>query len=97
MPEFPGGVMALKRYIAENVAYPSIARNNGIQGTIFIRFEVTKTGGIGKVEIQKGVHPLLDNAAIKVIKSLPKFIPGEGSNGVKVNVWYSIPVTFKLS
>ncbi len=96
MPEFPGGVIALKKFIAYNVKYPPEARNNGIQGTVFLRFEVTKFGTIGKVEIQKGVHPLLDKEAIKVIKSLPKFTPGE-QNGKKVNVWYSIPITFKLS
>ena len=96
MPEFPGGVMALKRYIAERVVYPKVARDNGIQGTVFLRFEVTKTGAIGIVELQKGVHPLLDEEAIKVIKSLPKFTPGS-QNGKKVNVWYSIPVTFRLN
>ncbi len=96
MPEFPGGVIALKRYIATHVVYPAIARENGIEGTVFLRFEVTKTGKVGKVELQKGVDPLLDNEAIKVIKSLPRFKPGE-QNGKKVSVWYSIPVTFKLN
>ncbi len=96
MPEFPGGVVALKRYIAEHVNYPAVARENGIEGTVFLRFEVTKTGKVGKVELQKGVDPLLDQEAIKVIKSLPRFKPGE-QNGKKVSVWYSIPVTFKLN
>ncbi|NPA68073.1 MAG: energy transducer TonB [Chlorobi bacterium] len=96
MPEFPGGVLALKRYIATHVVYPAVARENGIEGTVFLRFEVTKTGAIGKVELQKGVDPLLDQEAIKVIKSLPRFKPGE-QNGKKVSVWYSIPVTFKLN
>ncbi|NOZ35454.1 MAG: energy transducer TonB [Chlorobi bacterium] len=96
MPEFPGGVVALKRYIATHVVYPAVARENGIEGTVFLRFEVTKTGKIGKVELQKGVDPLLDNEAIKVIKTLPRFKPGE-QNGKKVSVWYSIPVTFKLN
>lgn len=96
MPEFPGGVIALKRYIAEHVIYPAVARENGIEGTVFLRFEVTKTGKVGKVELQKGVDPLLDNEAVKVIKTLPRFKPGE-QNGKKVSVWYSIPVTFKLN
>ncbi len=96
MPEFPGGVVALKRYIANHVVYPAVARENGIEGTVFLRFEVTKTGKVGKVELQKGVDPLLDNEAIKVIKTLPRFKPGE-QNGKKVSVWYSIPVTFKLN
>jgi len=96
MPEFPGGQLALRRYIADHVVYPAVARENGIQGTVYLRFEVTKTGSVGKVELQKGVDPLLDEEAIRVIKGLPKFTPGE-QNGKKVNVWYSIPVTFKLN
>jgi periplasmic protein TonB len=96
MPEYPGGVVALKRYIAEHVVYPAVANENGIEGTVYLRFEVTKTGSIGKVELQKGVDKLLDDEAIRVIKSLPKFKPGE-QNGKKVSVWYSIPVTFKLN
>lgn len=96
MPEFPGGKLALRRYVAEHVVYPAVARENGIEGTVFLRFEVTKSGKIGRVELQKGVDPLLDDEAIRVIKELPKFKPGE-QNGKKVNVWYSIPVTFKLN
>lgn len=96
MPEFPGGQLALRRYIAEHIVYPAVARENGIQGTVYLRFEVTRTGEIGKVQLQKGVDPLLDEEAIRVIKELPKFTPGE-QNGKKVNVWYSIPVTFKLN
>lgn len=96
MPEFPGGKLALRRYVAEHVVYPAVARENGIEGTVFLRFEVTKSGKIGRVELQKGVDPLLDDEAIRVIKDLPKFRPGE-QNGKKVNVWYSIPVTFKLN
>ena len=96
MPEFPGGKLALRRYVSDHVVYPAVARENGIEGTVFLRFEVTKTGKIGRVELQKGVDPLLDDEAMRVIKDLPKFKPGE-QNGKKVNVWYSIPVTFKLN
>jgi len=96
MPAFPGGITALRRWIGSHVNYPAVARENGIQGTVYLRFEVTKTGKVGRVEMQKGVDPLLDDEAIKVIKKLPKFKPGE-QNGRKVNVWFSIPVTFRLS
>lgn len=96
MPVFPGGKLALRKYVAEHVVYPAVARENGIEGTVFLRFEVTRKGTVGKVELQKGVDPLLDDEAIRVIKQLPKFTPGE-QNGKKVNVWYSIPVTFKLN
>jgi len=96
MPKFPGGINALRSYIANNVKYPTVAKENGIQGTVYLRFEVTKTGSVGKVELQKGVDPLLDDEAIKVVKKLPRFTPGE-QNGRKVNVWYSLPVTFRLN
>lgn len=96
MPKFPGGINALRSFIANNVKYPTVAKENGIQGTIYLRFEVTKTGSVGQVQLQKGVDPLLDDEAIKVVKKLPKFTPGE-QNGRKVNVWYSLPVTFRLN
>ncbi len=96
MPEPYGGILALRRFIAKHVNYPAVARENGIQGTVYLRFEVTKTGTIGKVELQKGVDPLLDVEAIKVVKKLPKFKPGM-NNGAKVNVWFSIPISFKLN
>jgi len=96
MPEYPGGINGIIRQVATTVDYPKEARENYIDGTVFLRFEVTKNGAIGKVELQKGVHPLLDKETIKVIKSVPKFKPGS-QNGKKVSVWYSIPITFKLN
>jgi len=96
MPEFPGGVNALRTYISKNITYPVIAQENGIQGTVYLRFEVKKTGKIGKVEIQKGADPLLNEEAKKVVQSLPAFKPGS-QNGKAVAVWYSLPVVFKLA
>ncbi len=96
MPIFEGGTPALRRWIGENVNYPAFARENKIQGTIYLRFEVTKTGSIGKVDLQKGVDPIIDKEAIDVIKRLPKFKPGK-NNGKKVNVWFSIPISFKIN
>jgi protein TonB len=96
MPEFPGGELALRNWIAQHIVYPPIANENGIVGTVYLRFEVTKTGAVGRVEIQKGADPLLDEEALNVIKKLPAFKPGE-QNGKKVNVWYSIPVKFSLN
>ncbi len=95
MPEFPGGSIALDRYVAEHLVYPPEARKAGIQGAVFLRFEITKTGSIGKVELQNSVHKLLDDEAIRVIKSLPKFKPGE-QNGKKVNVWFGFAIAFRL-
>ena len=96
MPKFPGGILALRRWIGAHVNYPAVARESSIQGTVYLRFEVTKTGSIGKIELQKGTDPLLNDEAIKVIKKLPKFKPGI-HNGKKVNIWYSIPISFKLN
>jgi len=97
MPEFPGGELALRRFIAANVEYPTLARENGIQGTISLRFEVTKTGNIGKVEIYNvNSDALLQEAAIDVIRRLPNFKPGM-QNGENVNVWYQLPISFKLN
>ena len=95
-PEFPGGNDALQYWIAKHVEYPALARENNIEGTVYLRFEVTKTGTIGKIEIQNtSIDMILQEASIEVIKKLPKFKPGI-HNGQKVNVWFSIPIKFKL-
>ncbi len=97
MPRFPGGKKALQIFVANHVVYPAIARENGIQGTVHLRFEVTKTGTIGRIEIlNKTVDKLLQDASVDVIKTLPKFKPGM-QNGEKVSVWFSIPISFKLN
>jgi protein TonB len=94
MPEFPGGLNALRSFIATNIKYPQKAQENRIQGTVFLRFEVTRNGKIGKIEITKGVNELLDNEAMRVVKTLPDFIPGS-QNGKNVAVWYSLPISFQ--
>ena len=93
MAEFPGGNRELKKWIGKELKYQ---KNSGcIFGTVYLRFEVTKTGGIGEIEILKGLDSILDQEVIRVIKILPKFKPGDYF-GTNVNVWYPIPVTFKL-
>lgn len=96
MPKFPGGQVALRRYIAENMNYPVVAQENDIQGTVYLRFVVLKNGTVGEVQVQRGVDPLLDDEAERVIKTLPKFEPGR-QGGKRVNVWFSVPVRFKLN
>lgn len=95
MPEFPGGEIALRKYIAENIRYPEMAKENDIQGTVYVRFVVTKSGSIGRIEILRGVDPLLDKEAIRVVKTLPKWKPGK-QRGKSVNVSYSMPIKFQL-
>ncbi len=95
-PKFPGGITALQQYIAKHTKYPKPALRNEIQGTVFLRFEVTKKGTIGKtIVLNKSVDKLLQNEAIRVIKTLPNFNPGI-QNGKPVSVWFSLPVSFKL-
>jgi TonB family protein len=95
MPQFPGGDGALSQYIGNNLRYPTKAMESGIQGKVITRFVVTKSGRVQNVEIVKGVDPALDAEAIKVVKTLPNFVPGE-QNGKKVAVWYTLPITYKL-
>lgn len=95
MPQFPGGETELLSYIGKNLKYPVIAQENGIQGKVIVRFVVTKNGSVDKVEVVRQLDPACDREAMRVIRSLPKFIPGK-QNGVNVSVWYTLPITFKL-
>ena len=95
MPQFPGGEAALMKYLASHINYPPIAAENNIQGRVIVQFVVDKTGKVGEVKLARSVDKDLDNEALRVCKSLPKFTPGR-QNGQPVSVWYTLPVTFKL-
>lgn len=95
MPNFPGGEAALLEYISANLKYPQSALEQGTQGTVMLRFVVTGTGGIGEVQILKGLDPDCDDEAKRVVKSLPKFNPGM-QQGRPVSVWYTTPVRFVI-
>ena len=96
MPEFPGGQQALFKYLSENVKYPVIAQENGIQGKVVCQFVVNKDGSIVDVEVvRSGGDPSLDKEAVRVIKSMPKWNPGK-QRGKAVRVKYTVPVNFKL-
>jgi protein TonB len=94
-PEFPGGVEALYKWLSDNINYPAAAAEENIQGRVVVRFVVSKTGEVSQVTILRGKHPALDKEALRVVKKLPRFIPGK-QNGQAVNVWYTLPVNFKL-
>lgn len=96
MPEFPGGELALRKYIAENIRYPEMAKENDIQGTVYIRFVVDTDGSVKNVEVMRGVDPLLDKEAIRVVQSLPKFKPGK-QRGKAVKVSHQVPIKFALA
>ncbi|MDE7397678.1 MAG: energy transducer TonB [Muribaculum sp.] len=95
MPQFPGGDAELLKYIQKNLKYPPVAMENNIQGRVVIQFVVTRTGKVGEVKVARSKDPDLDKEAVRVVKSLPDFIPGK-MNGQAVNVWYTVPITFKL-
>jgi protein TonB len=95
MPQFPGGEEALMKYIQSHLKYPPVAMENNIQGRVVVQFVVTKTGKIGEIKVARSKDPDLDKEAVRVVKTLPDFIPGK-MNGQAVAVWYTLPITFKL-
>ncbi len=96
MPEFPGGVQALMKYLAQNIKYPVIAQENGIQGRVICQFVVNKDGSIVDVEVvRSGGDASLDKEAVRVIKTMPKWKAGE-QRGKAVRVKYTLPVSFRL-
>ncbi|UBD74295.1 TonB family protein [Parabacteroides goldsteinii] len=95
MPEFPGGQGALLQFLAKSIKYPVIAQQNGIQGRVTCSFVVGKDGVIRNIEVIRGVDPLLDLEATRVISMMPKWKPGM-QKGKEVSVKYTVPVTFRL-
>lgn len=95
MPEFPGGPQALMKYLGESIKYPLIAQENGIQGRVICQFVVNKDGSIVDVEVVRSVDPSLDKEAIRVVKAMPKWKPGQ-QRGKAVRVKYTLPVSFRL-
>ena len=95
MPSFPGGPSALMQYLSNNVKYPVVAQENGVQGRVVVSFVVERDGSITDVKVVRSVDPSLDREASRVVSSMPKWIPGK-QNGSPVRVKYNVPVSFKL-
>lgn len=95
MPTFPGGNAELMKYIAEHLKYPAIAQENGTQGRVICQFVIGKDGQVRDVDVVRSLDPYCDKEAIRVIKSLPRWIPGK-QNGKAVSVKYTVPIVFKL-
>ena len=96
MPSFPGGMEALMQYLAKNMRYPVEAQKNKVQGRVVVGFIVSKDGDIKKAHILRGVDPELDAEAIRVIESMPRWMPSM-QRGKAVAVSYTLPVMFRLT
>ncbi len=96
MPEFPGGQAELFKYLSENIKYPVIAQENGIQGRVICQFTVNKDGSIVDIEVVRSAGDAsLDKEAVRVIESMPKWKPGK-QRGKAVRVKFTVPVNFRL-
>ena len=94
-PQFPGGMQELMKYIRDNLRYPVIAQENGTQGRVIVGFVVGSNGKIRDVKVLRSVDPYLDKEAVRVVESMPSWIPGR-QNGQAVSVKYTLPIQFKL-
>jgi len=95
MPQFPGEDKALTRYLSQNVKYPVQAQKQGIQGTAVCRFIVASTGEIKNAVIVKSVFPLIDKEVIRLVSSMPEWIPGK-QNGKAVDVYLELSVKYLM-
>ncbi|HHT33838.1 MAG: energy transducer TonB [Proteiniphilum sp.] len=94
-PEFPGGNAAMMKFLGDNIKYPVIAQENGIQGRVICNFVVEKDGSITDVQVVRGVDPSLDREAVRVIQQMPRWKPGK-QRGQAVRVRFTLPVVFRL-
>ncbi|MFM2040275.1 MAG: hypothetical protein RLZZ493_864 [Bacteroidota bacterium] len=95
--EFPGGPAALKKYLVENLNYPESAITNKIEGSVYVRFLVTKNGEISNLQVKKSIPDCNEcsDEAIRVFKSMPRWIPAK-KNGEIVDSYFNSKVTFKI-
>jgi protein TonB len=96
MPSFPGGDAARIKYLNANIKYPTIARESGIQGRVFVTFVVEKDGRVTDVKVLRGIGGGCDEEAVRVIKNMPKWVPGK-QRGKSVRVQFNMPILFKLN
>ena len=95
MPSFPGGEEALMKYLADNIQYPAIAKDAGIQGRVYVTFVVDKDGSITDVKVLRGIGGGCDEEAVRVVKNMPKWNPGK-QRGKPVKVQYNLPIRYTL-
>jgi len=95
MPEFPGGELAMRKFLNKAIRYPAVAQENGIQGKVIVNFVIDKDGSVSNARIARGVYPSIDKEALRVVMSLPKWKPGM-QRGKAVRVSYTVPISFQL-
>jgi protein TonB len=95
MPQYPGGMDALRKYLSENIRYPRAASDANIQGRVMVEFVVNEKGNIEEAHILKGLGGGCDREALRVVNNMPRWIPGK-ANGRNVKVYYKLPITFVL-
>lgn len=96
MPEFPGGMKALMKWISENIHYPETAERDGIQGRVVCSFVVERDGSVSGIKVVRPLDPSLDAESVRVLSQMPRWTPGK-QNGKAVRVKYTMPITFKLN
>lgn len=94
MPEFPGGQVALVKYLSKNIKYPSKYKKEKVNGRVFVSFVIDKTGKVTQTKIVKSLNEECDKEALRVISLMPNWLPGE-KDGNKVNVQFGLPVNFE--
>ena len=94
-PEFPGGMAKLMKYFSDNVRYPVVAAENGIQGRVICQFTVWRDGSIRDIVVLRGVDKSLDKEAVRLIENMPKWKPGK-QRGKEVSCKFTVPVSFRL-
>ena len=95
-PEFPGGVSALEQYIKDNLQYPELARDYGIEGKVFVQFTVETDGSISNVSLLRDIGAGCGEEAVRLVKSMPRWIPAKDNNGKLIRTEYNLPIIFKL-
>lgn len=92
---YPGGEAALLKFISENLIYPAVAQENGVQGTVIVRFMVDTDGSVGHVVVRKSLSKECDQAAVNVVRKLHRFTPAR-LEGRPIPVWFTIPIRFRM-
>ncbi len=95
-PEFEGGVQRLYEFLGNQMSYPKKAKKKGVQGRVILQFVVERDGSVSDVEVVKGVDKDLDKEAVRVVKLMPRWVPGE-MDGEPVRVKYTLPILFRIS